>query len=217
MNKIFLKLIGLAITLTCLSWFVFGGHLDQAIAGFKEGSGIQHIDPSSQQLTEVFYTHVLLKNKHEQPSQQELTLKDQHVIQYQQNYGQYTLISRTDIPNLPFYFYFVLLVEFIVFGILVLNMILFIQKLINGEIFHQTTYTSLLYIGLTLILFPIADYLMMYIQWKAINELFIQTTFEVIKDFSFHFSWTVGGFMVLAMVMAMKLGIKIKEENDLTI
>lgn len=211
-NKILLQLIGVGVIVT----FIFSVFQDKYVDAFKRGYEVGYQD-ASENGNRTYEVKLLLTPHTESDRPQVLTLANGEEVRLQHTEGTYIVYSGIDLERFPYYWYIVFLVSFIIAVLLLVSFVRFIRNLVRGDVLTHSTQRALVYLGLSLISFSVLDYVYCYIQWNEFRKLFAGTGFTVRQDFAFDFSWLMGGLIFLAISIGIKVALRIKAENELTV
>lgn len=110
-----------------------------------------------------------------------------------------------------------LIVEIVIYLIIFITFINLIKTFSKGEVLHLKTYKNSLLLSFCILLMPIFDYTYDYVVYMQMQKLFSETEYEVVDTLKFDFFSFILGLVFTAFVIAIKTGLAIKEENELTI
>lgn len=87
----------------------------------------------------------------------------------------------------------------------------------KGEVLSKATYKNLLILAVCVILVPVFDYGYEYMDYMIKRDAFSNTNYQIVDESEFKSLTFILGLVFLGLVIALKIGVSIKEENELTI
>lgn len=117
----------------------------------------------------------------------------------------------------PIYLTVLLIFSLIIYTIMFVSIVRLVKLFSKGEVLTKSTYKNLLLLAFSIILTPVVDYLYAYAEYLQQVSYINLPNFSVVNEAQFNVFLFLLGFIFLGLVVAVKIGIEIKEENELTI
>lgn len=129
----------------------------------------------------------------------------------------YSIWSKENIRTTTAKEWTLLLLGSIIYLTIFIVFINLIKLFSKGEVLHIKTYKNLLLLSFCVLLIPVFDYIFDYTVYTKMQTLFKGTAYEVVNTLKFDVFTFILGLVFLGLVVALKIGVAIKEENELTI
>lgn len=124
-------------------------------------------------------------------------------------------------PNIyyktSFFAYFLMFMYITLYIIMFISFIYFLKRLMKGKIFEKSTYNSLNMLGISMIVLPFVEYFYNYFIWISKSKTLKTINLELVNTNDFNSYLLIAGLFMIAFGISFRLGINIKEENDLTV
>lgn len=199
-----LRFIGALFIVSLIAMFFLGGSYNNFKNGFKDGITGNYSFEGKINISE--------------------NVKIPQLAKFEEN-GIKTNIKNIDISlkskskyyKEPFYSKFFMLATMFFMMTMLLSLLFFIARLSKGEIYEKSTYNSLIILGISMPIISTLKYLYECSIWHAEAEALKQYNIDIINTNSLDFYMIIGGLFVIMIAFSLRLGINIKEENDLTV
>lgn len=208
-SKLYLRIIGGLIIFTSITYFFFSPNYEHFKRGFNEGlndgrNGLCSTDEVVT-ITNTFDTN------------QNLSSLKNIGLTSQTKTVDIELKGKNIYYKIPFYGYILLVIMMGLCGLALLTFIYFLRKLIRGEIFEKSTYKSLIILGFSFVASPFLEYFHNMITTNAKADVLKSVQLNLVNSNTFNFPELLVGLFIIAFAIAFRLGINIKQENDLTV
>lgn len=208
-SKLYLRIIGGLIILVSILSFFFSPSYEHFKQGFKQGlyDGQNGVCSTNETVTVKSNSDISL---------QENSLKKVNLIATVDTIDV-TLKGETIYYRTPLYAHLFMFLIICIYSLMLITFIYFLGRLTKGEIFEKSTYKSLNILGFSAVIVPFLEYIHSCITFNTKAAVLQTVQLTMVNSNTFNFCSLLGGLLIIAFAIAFRLGIKIKEENDLTV